>query len=428
MQRLRRVLRWKRERSGLRIFERKRLRKNLPVLGLVLGVVLCSLAISQDSETESSCVSCHEDVYNEGMSNAWLHDPFVNKQCEACHSELEVEVSPEATSVSREVAEPVVLRAPDYSREHTVLFRGLNPGATYDIHITFQDVQRNRITRELGGVVPAQVRDVLLDDGTGPKISKVGAGPAKKGVFLETTVSWETDEPATSRVQYGLSPEYGQQTSEENALVKEHKVNLYELEGEKAYHFRVVSRDIFGNESFSEDFRFHTGEEGQASDGETESAGGPDDGDLVVKTIRTFLFGSDLGLKLETTTPAGVVVEYVQVEEAPIAERPVTVPIQAVETVEDCPREPSDDLVVTIQACYQNACHPAEDLGVSHPVGVGASDKTKIPDDLPTLEGGILTCVTCHFPHGGSRQYFARKEITKDICIACHEGYYLERR
>jgi predicted CXXCH cytochrome family protein len=95
--------------------------------------------------------------------------------------------------------------------------------------------------------------------------------------------------------------------------------------------------------------------------------------------------------------------------------------MQAVATFEDGHEELRDGKGVTIDACYQ--CHPPEDLGVSHPVGVGPGGKTKIPDDLPTLEGGIITCFTCHNVHGSSRRYFARKKITKDVCISCHEGY-----
>jgi predicted CXXCH cytochrome family protein len=94
---------------------------------------------------------------------------------------------------------------------------------------------------------------------------------------------------------------------------------------------------------------------------------------------------------------------------------------ETVVTLEDSHPDLREGKDLAIDACYQ--CHPAEELGVSHPVGVRPSAKTVIPDDLPTLTGGILTCSTCHDPHGGIRRYFARKDIKKDICVSCHEGY-----
>jgi len=182
-----------------------------------------------------------------------------------------------------------------------------------------------------------------------------------------------------------------------------------------------VSRDIFGNEAVSEDLAFNTAKtQPLPSDIEKKGIDKADNRGLAVNRAETFLLNSDLGLYLETTEPSSVTVEYLKVEEPSPEEEPQA---PAVTISEDDHPELRDGKALAIDGCYQHECHPPEDLGVSHPVGIGASEKTKVPDDLPTLEGGVLTCVTCHFPHGGSRRYFARKEITRDICISCHEGY-----
>ena len=69
-----------------------------------------------------------------------------------------------------------------------------------------------------------------------------------------------------------------------------------------------------------------------------------------------------------------------------------------------------------IDACVK--CHPQ---GVSHPVGVRSRPPgTRVPPDLPTIQGGVITCVTCHYPHGGNRRYFARLDVKRDICVTCH--------
>ena len=74
----------------------------------------------------------------------------------------------------------------------------------------------------------------------------------------------------------------------------------------------------------------------------------------------------------------------------------------------------------TIDACKK--CH---NQNASHPVGVrGNNDKIRTPRDLPTIDNGIVTCVTCHFPHGGKNIYFARMDFKKNMCIKCHIGGY----
>jgi len=83
---------------------------------------------------------------------------------------------------------------------------------------------------------------------------------------------------------------------------------------------------------------------------------------------------SDIILYLGTTRPANVTVEYVKVKDKC--------------TGLNVGKE------LAINACYR--CHSSDVLGLSHPVGSAEKPTIKIPDDLPTLKGGIITCVTCH--------------------------------
>ncbi|MDX2478776.1 MAG: hypothetical protein QNK24_00405, partial [Desulfuromusa sp.] len=68
-------------------------------------------------------------------------------------------------------------------------------------------------------------------------------------------------------------------------------------------------------------------------------------------------------------------------------------------------RDPED---LAINACYQ--CHPKSTLGTSHPVRLYGGKDVRIPDDLPTVEG-MLTCVTCHNPHGSAGKMLVRETI-----------------
>jgi predicted CXXCH cytochrome family protein len=80
-------------------------------------------------------------------------------------------------------------------------------------------------------------------------------------------------------------------------------------------------------------------------------------------------------------------------------------------------RNPED---LSINACYQ--CHSESTLGTSHPVRLYGGRDVRIPEDLPTVEG-MLTCVTCHNPHGSEGKMLVREKIKTKLCVACHYKY-----
>ncbi|MDD4995144.1 MAG: hypothetical protein PHW53_01595 [Patescibacteria group bacterium] len=71
-------------------------------------------------------------------------------------------------------------------------------------------------------------------------------------------VVWDTNEPATSQVDYGLTDVYGTETPTDFAYVTEHHVILTGLTPNTDYHFLVRSYDIAGNGAVSGDNIFHT--------------------------------------------------------------------------------------------------------------------------------------------------------------------------
>jgi hypothetical protein len=70
-------------------------------------------------------------------------------------------------------------------------------------------------------------------------------------------VSWTTNEPADSAVDYGLTASYGQAVSS-GARVLQHVLPIGSLQASTLYHFRVRSVDAAGNGSTSGDFTFTT--------------------------------------------------------------------------------------------------------------------------------------------------------------------------
>ncbi len=92
-------------------------------------------------------------------------------------------------------------------------------------------------------------------DTTPPTISNVRTANVQA---TNAQVLWDTNEGATSQVEYGLTTGYGNQTTENMALVTAHTVQLVNLTGNTLYHYRVKSRDGAGNLRTSSDYTFTT--------------------------------------------------------------------------------------------------------------------------------------------------------------------------
>ncbi|MDF1496876.1 MAG: carboxypeptidase regulatory-like domain-containing protein [Patescibacteria group bacterium] len=70
-------------------------------------------------------------------------------------------------------------------------------------------------------------------------------------------IIWDTDEAATSIVNYGLTNSYGETVSN-GSLVISHGIDLTGLSPSTTYHFRVQSADQYGNNAVSADYTFTT--------------------------------------------------------------------------------------------------------------------------------------------------------------------------
>ena len=95
----------------------------------------------------------------------------------------------------------------------------------------------------------------LLTDTTPPLISSIAVSNL---TGTSATITWRTDEPADTQVEYGTSTSYGSQTPLDSALATTHQVTLSGLKPATTYHFRVKSRDAAGNLAVSADQTFTT--------------------------------------------------------------------------------------------------------------------------------------------------------------------------
>lgn len=95
-----------------------------------------------------------------------------------------------------------------------------------------------------------------LSDVTAPTISSINSGTPGQ---TSATITWTTDEAATSQVEWGTSTYYGSGISAfDLTKVTSHSVGISGLTSNTTYHYRVKSRDVAGNIKVSGDNTFAT--------------------------------------------------------------------------------------------------------------------------------------------------------------------------
>jgi hypothetical protein len=125
---------------------------------------------------------------------------------------------------------------------HTIVLTDLEASTTYQFQVVSLDADDNEASSS-----NKQFATLSDEDTTPPVIS----GVSDNATSAEATISWTTDEPATSQVQYGLSESYGTSKTEDSQLVTSHSVDLTGLQGSTKYYYKVISKDEAGNEATS---------------------------------------------------------------------------------------------------------------------------------------------------------------------------------
>jgi phosphodiesterase/alkaline phosphatase D-like protein len=140
--------------------------------------------------------------------------------------------------------------------EHKLLIRDLFPDTTYILTVKGRDV--------IGNEAVSSTRKVTTSTDTrAPVVSDLCVESSNvtvsEGGSQETTsqlvVTWRTDEPSTSQVEYGegSGTTYTNLTQEDKNLSTNHVVVISGLTPSKVYHFRAISKDSAENETRSID-------------------------------------------------------------------------------------------------------------------------------------------------------------------------------
>lgn len=140
--------------------------------------------------------------------------------------------------------------------ERSMMIRGLLPQTKYLLVVKGRDKLGNEASSDLQRFTtstdtrPPKILNLKVIGGTIPPV-----GFAAGEVKAQLIVTWDTDEPATSQVEFGQGSgaDYSQKSQYDGNITTNHTVILSGLVPSQVYHFRALSVDSAGNTATSVD-------------------------------------------------------------------------------------------------------------------------------------------------------------------------------
>ncbi len=361
-----------------------------------LYVLACFIILiyNRVSWAESECDACHagakalkmglEDVYAGIYSYRFRHNN-VDRECRRCHVIEEFQIRPESE-----------LYFPGNTKEGIFFLTGLSLDKEYELELKLKRTGEGTLYRKVLKFKPSSIVVEKGDDAP-PAVKTIRFLGIRKGVIPEGLLYFETDRPVVSVVEFWKDEHYRERVSNLKVFLKEHVVRLSGLKDARGYRYRIITMDVFGNRSVSEGVLF--GRKRMIENPRTEVVQKSEG--LKEPSVRLFRPSRSADLCLHIRAP-----------------EPVMVSVKMREIVEH-----TEHGYGLQSARYTNiyVCTECHSAGISHPVGVRSTRAdVEIPREMPTIEGGVITCTTCHYPHGGNRPYFARFDFDR-ICNMCHK-------
>jgi len=148
--------------------------------------------------------------------------------------------------------EPASVTTTEVTIDHVVKLTGLSPNQVYHYRVRSKDVNNNEKVSS-----PSTFTPTWEADSTSPVISAV-AVPSDTLFTTQATITWTTDELASSKVEYGtvdpsenLDAAYDKEASS-SSMVTNHSLILTNLTPDTTYYFRVISTDFSDNEAIDD--------------------------------------------------------------------------------------------------------------------------------------------------------------------------------
>ena len=133
--------------------------------------------------------------------------------------------------------------------DHSATLTDVKPNTKYQLTVISIDKHKNEARLELELITPSEHYAIPLI------ISEIQISNTTDSSVI---VSWQTDRPATSQVEYGENDTYDLITTPDKTLATNHSITLTGLEANTTYGFKVKSEDVAGNKTTSEAETFIT--------------------------------------------------------------------------------------------------------------------------------------------------------------------------
>ena len=367
---------------------------HLPLLLLLILIIFIvpRIAATAEQNITSSCQECHFETYEKAISSPYRHE-VVKDDCAICHI-----IKGEDLDNGRTRNKIFSIT----STENLLNLGEFVEDNRYRIKIVARDDDEGNSEPIFIDINTAELESrnyPAINEMSGVKVDEI-----KKGPFCQASISWFTDTPATSEIEYVSEEGHKNRFSIDDIYTRNHRLILPRLKHNSTYSFEAVSIDLSGNEMRSQTFTLTTTKEF------SHKLRPPDSPSSFSKTdnLHVYKINDSEGLYMRAYT-----------------DRPTQL-ILSIKKSNPGGKDMHGNGLTTMQFLTIDVCRQCHNQNASHPVGIRPKDeKVKIPPDLPTIQNGILTCVTCHFAHGGKQIFFARLDFDKGLCIKCHtDGYY----
>jgi len=179
-----------------------------------------------------------------GMNLTWESNVPISSTARYYPSEIPTEIQDESTA--------------DLETTHTMFIAGLLDNTSYQLQVQGRDAY--------GNLAASEIVEFTTDIDTRPPIiSKLIVETASQGTGNDSKaqiiISWETNEPSTSQVEYGIGvggENYSNNSPEDSSLNKTHVVVLSDLDTGTPYSVKVLSNDAVGNTAKSGNYTIVT--------------------------------------------------------------------------------------------------------------------------------------------------------------------------
>jgi predicted CXXCH cytochrome family protein len=360
---------------------------------LLLVISLLSSAAYAGNADQEDCLTCHEEKYVKATSYSNIH-PVVLNSCTKCHY-FEAVKSKSNRIASMAFQKDTIFLLGDLTKKDK----------KHIIKIDALDTDRNPAEPMMINTSNEKISNYPEELYELTEISNIRTESVQKKIFAKAVISWNTSVPTAFEVEYGTSTKHRKVLTSKKNYAREHNAVLTGLRHKSKYTFTITSRDMNGKTIRSEEHSFDTSRAFDLTNIKAE----PEDDSYLEPGI-TYAELMNIANKKDV---------FIRISSNKLVRFNLSVTESKGKETRPC-KNFVQTRTSTIKVCEE--CHAQN---ASHPVGVRSKNPdVKIPDELPVIENGVITCVTCHFPHGGETEYFLRIKFSKEICVKCHPKQY----